>query len=101
MDVIVIIFVLLAVVVMIFKKFSSFVYYICFVDIFLRILSFIARNIPLEFLKNFIYKYFPLSVESIIRSYTSGIFTTVLLWVLVILYIILDSYLIRTFFKKG
>lgn len=101
MDVIVIILVLLAVVVMIFKKFSSFVYYVCLVDIFLRILSFIAANIPLRFLTNFINTYFPSSVESIIRIYTSGIFTTVLIWLLVLLYAILDFYLIRTFWKKG
>lgn len=101
MDVIVIILVLLAVAVMIFKKFSSFVYYICLVDIFLRILSFIAANIPLKFLSNFIHTYFPASVENIIRIYTSGIFTTVLIWLLVVLYMILDFYLIRTLCKKG
>ena len=101
MDIVVIILVLVAVAVMIFKKFSSFVYYVCSVDIFLRILSFIASNIPLKFLTNFINTYFPSSVGNVIRLYTSGIFTTVLIWVLVILYIILDYYLIRTFFKKN
>lgn len=101
MDVIVIILVLIAVAVMIFKKFGSFVYYVCLVDIFLRILSFLASNIPLKFFSNFIHTYFPSSVESIIRMYTSGIFTTVLVWLLVILYMILDFYLIRTFWKKG
>lgn len=101
MDIIVIILVILAVVVMIFKKVSSFVYYICLVDIFLRILDFLANNIPINFISNFINTYFPNSFAHIIEMYTSGIFTTVLIWVLVLLYGVLDFYLIRTFWKKN
>lgn len=101
MDVIVIILVLIAVAVMIFRKFSSVVYYVCLVDIFLRILSFLAHNIPIKFISSFITTYFPASVNHIIELYTSGIFTTVLIWIMVILYMILDFYLIRTFWKKG
>lgn len=101
MDVIVIILVLIAVAVMIFRKFSSFVYYICLVDIFLRILSFLANNLPINFIRNFLATYFPSSITHIIEMYTSGIFTTVLIWILVLLYGILDFYLIRTFWKKG
>lgn len=101
MDVIVIILVLIAVAVMIFRKFSSVVYYICLVDIFLRILSFLANNLPINFIRSFLSTYFPSSVTHIIEMYTSGIFTTVLIWILVLLYGILDFYLIRTFWKKG
>lgn len=100
MDIVIIILVLIALAVMIFKKFSSFVYYIGIVDIFLRILSFFAHNIPLRFLQDFLATYFPSSVSHIIQIYSSGIFETVLLWLLVIIYIMLDFYLIRTFFKK-
>jgi len=101
MDIIVIILVILAVIVMIFKKFGSFVYYVCLVDIFLRILDFLANNIPLDFLSNFLNTYFPNSINHIIEIYTSGIFTTVLIWIMVLLYGILDFYLIRTFWKKN
>ena len=59
--------ILIAVIVMIFKKFSSFVYYICLTDIFLRILSFLASNIPIKFISNFIFNYFPSSVGSCTR----------------------------------
>ena len=100
MDIVLIIIVLGAVLVMIFKKFSSFVYYVAVVDIFLRILDFFSENIPLNFLNNFLNTYFPNSVEGIIRTYSRGIFTTVLIWLLVILYICFDYYIIRTFFKK-
>ena len=100
MDVVLIIIVLGAVLVMIFKKFSSFVYYIAWVDIFLRILSFIAANLPLAFLSNFIRTYFPASVTNIIEIYSSGIFEVVFIWLLFIIYCIFDFYIARTFFKK-
>ena len=100
MDVVVIVFVILAIAVMIFKRFSSLVYYIGIVDIFLRVLDFIANNIPVPVLSNFINNYFPNSIYHIIEMYSSGIFTTVLLWALYIIYMILLFYLIRTFWKK-
>lgn len=100
MDVVIVIIVVLALAVMIFKKFSSVVYYIGMVDIFLRILDFIANNIPVQFITNFINTYFPNSVPNIIELYSSGIFTTVLLWAVCIIYMILLFYLFRIFWKK-
>lgn len=100
MDIVVIVLVICALAVMIFKKFSSFVYYIAMVDIFLRILDFFSNNIPFKFITDFLNTYFPSSVEGIIKAYSSGIFTTVLMWLLVILYICFDAYIIRAFFKK-
>lgn len=100
MDIIVIIIVLLAVAVMIFKKFSSFVYYVVIIDIFLRLLAFLAAHLPITIIANFLGSYFPNSVADIIRLYSSGIFETVLLWLLFVLYGIFEFYIIRTFFKK-
>lgn len=100
MDIILVIIVVCAILVMIFKKFDSFVYYVAMVDIFLRILSFIANNIPLDFLSNFINTYFPKSVSNIIDIYSSGIFQTVFMWLLLIIYCIFDFHIIKTFFKK-
>ena len=100
MDVVVIVLVLGALAVMIFKKFSSLIYYIGIIDIFLRILDFIANNLKIPVLSDFINTYFPNSVSNIIEIYSSGIFTTVLSWLLLVVYIILDFYLIRIFWKK-
>lgn len=100
MDIVVIVLVIAAIAVMIFKKFSNVIYYIGIVDIFLRILDFIANNIPVSVVSNFINSYFPNSVSHIIEMYSSGIFTTVLLWLLCIVYIILLFYLVRIFWKK-
>ncbi len=100
MDIVVIVLVIAAIAVMIFKKFSNVIYYIGIIDIFLRILDFIANNIPVPIVSNFINSYFPNSVNHIIDMYSSGIFTTVLLWLLCVVYIILLFYLVRIFWKK-
>lgn len=100
MDVIVIILVLGALAVMIFKKFSSVIYYVSIVDIFLRIVAFLAANVPIAEFHNFLVKYFPSSVGGIISAYSSGIFETVLLWLLFANYVVFEYYIIRTFFKK-
>ena len=94
MDIVVIILVVGAIAVLIFKRFSSVVYYIGIIDILLRILNFIANNTPFKFINDFINSYFPDSISNIIEMYSSGIFTTVLLWSLCIIYIILLFYLI-------
>lgn len=98
MDVVVVILVLAALAVLIFKRIGSFVYYVSFVDIFLRLIDFIGNNIPP--INGFINTYFPSSVAGIIRTYSSGIFTTVLLWLLFINYVAFEFYIVRTFFKK-
>ncbi|MEG2322493.1 MAG: hypothetical protein RSB71_03330 [Bacilli bacterium] len=98
MDIVVIVIVLGLVAVMIFKKFKSSIYYIAMIDIFLKIVSFIGGNIAIT---RVVTKYFPSGIDSIIKSYSSGIFTTVLLWVLFVVYIIFEYYLITSFFKKG
>lgn len=100
MDVVVIIIVLAALAVMIFKKFSSFVYYVAIIDVFLRLLSFASNHLPIPVVTKFLDAYFPNSLESIITSYSSGIFTTVLLWLLWAIYAIFLYYIVKTFFKK-
>lgn len=100
MNVVIIVLVIGALAVLIFKKFSNIVYYIGIVDIFLRVLAFIASNIPIKEISNFIYTYFPSSISNIIDMYSNGIFNTILMWALCVLYIFLDIYLIRIFWKK-
>lgn len=96
-----IILIILAVLVFIFfKNFSSLVYFIAIVDIFLRILTFIKLNIPLQDVASVINNYIPESIPSLLGKYISGIPYTILLWAYVIIYIIFLSYIIRTFWKK-
>ena len=48
MNVVIIVLVVGALAVLIFKRFSNIVYYVGIVDIFLRVLAFIAANIPIK-----------------------------------------------------
>jgi len=98
MEIVVVIIVLGGLAVLIFKRLEFFVFYIAIVDIFLRIVSFIGDNIPV--INEFLSKIFPSSIGNIIRTYSSGIFETVLLWLLVVVYSIFLFYSIRKFIKK-
>ena len=95
--VIVVVLILLAAVY--FRRVSNTV--ICFglVDIFLRILNFIGNNTTKD-INNIINKYFPSSIESIIRAYSSGILETILVWVYVIIMIMFVYYVFRILLRR-
>ena len=90
----IVLIVLILVVVMFFKRFSS------FVDILLRILTFIKNNIGLPDVSALIGKYVPESIIGIINKYSSGIVNTILQWAFVIIMIIFLSYIIKIFIHK-
>ena len=92
--------ILMALVIFFFKRFSSFIYFIAIVDIFLRILTFIKNNVNVPELYALINKYIPENVPSIIGRYTNGIIYTVLVWIYVIIFCIFLFYVTRTFFRK-
>ncbi len=96
---VIIVLILLAVVIFLFRKFSSFVYAVAIIDIFLRILTFIRDNSVPE-LKSLIGKYFPESIAAIIGNYSSGIFYTILMWIYVIIFAIFLGYITKYFIKK-
>jgi len=96
----IVIVLLLLIVILCFRRFSSFVYSFAIIDIFLRILDFISKNVPVPELKTLIETYFPNSIEAIIYHYTNGILTTIIMWVYVILYGCFLAYTVRTFIHK-
>ena len=53
-----------------FKRFSSFVYLICALDILYRLLHFIANNVKIPELSSLIHKYIPSSVIDLLGKYT-------------------------------
>ena len=96
---VIVLLVLLGVVIFLFRKFSSFVYAVAIIDIFLRILTFIRDNSVPE-LKSLIGKYFPESIAGIIGHYSSGMFYTLLMWAYVIIFAIFLGYITKYFIKK-
>ena len=83
-----------------FRKFDATVYFIAVVDIFFRILDFIANNIGVEEISKFIKEYFPSSIPGVITKYTDGILTNILLWIYVILFVAFLFYTVKILWKK-
>lgn len=96
----VILVVLIGIVIFFFKQFSSFVYFMVIVDIFLRGLHMIAGALKIAEFTIFVNKYIPLSIPGIINTYSTGIFNSLLTWGYIILFAIFEFYTIRIFFKK-
>lgn len=82
-----------------FKHFSSFIYFFAIVDILFRLLNFLVNHLPLPSLSTFVNTYIPSSIPGLISKYTSGIFETILIWIVFALYILFE-YQIITFFAK-
>ena len=89
----------LILVIMFFKDFHAFVYFIVTVDIFLRIVTYLKTNIIKDSALSFL-NYIPENVPEIIKSFDLGVFTEILIIVYIINYIIFEGFLIRNFIRR-
>ena len=96
----VVLIVLLILVIFVVRRFSSFVYSLAIIDIFLRIITYIGQHVPVPELKALISKYFPQSVPYILDRYTGGIVLSILMWIYVFFYICFLVYITKYFIKK-
>ena len=99
----VIIFVIVVgIIVFIFRRFSSFVYAICGLDILYRLLHFLGDNLHIREVSNIINKYIPESVVSMVGKFTgtTGILYFILIWFMFIMYAFLLFYIIRILVKR-
>lgn len=96
----VIFLVLLGVVVFFFRKFNSFIYSVAIIDILLRIVTYVKIELTKGEIFAFLNKYIPANVPTILGNYANGLLLTVLMWAYVIVFIIFEFYIIRTFFRK-
>lgn len=96
----IILLILLAIVIMIFRRFDSFVFAMAIIDIFLRIVAFIQTQVPDPEIASILERYFPDSVPAIVGIYASGIVFTIFMWIYVALYIAFEYYIIRSFIKR-
>lgn len=93
--------VLIAIVVIAFRKFSSFVYIVGIIDIMLRLITYLSNHLGVPEITALIHRIgFPSSIPAIIEKYTDGIFTTILMWVFFAIMVVFEFYIIRTFCKK-
>lgn len=101
MDIVLILLVILIIVVgLFFKDFKSVVYFLGIVEIFFRLVHKIASLLGIKEFSYFINKYIPNSLEGVIDAYSSGILNTVLIWILVLLFVYFEWYLIKYWVKK-
>ena len=91
---IVVIFDILLIVALVFKRVSNVIIFFGLIDIFLRILDFIGKNTTKE-INEFINKIFPDSIPAVIRGYSQGTLETVLIWIYVFLMILFLYYVFR------
>lgn len=92
--------VLCGLVVFFFKRFSSFIYFIAMTDIFLRIITFIKVEITKGDIYAILDKYIPNNIPSILDAYADGLLFKIFMWLYVIAFIIFETYIIKSFFRK-
>ena len=93
---------LIVAVIFFFRRFSSFVYMMCALDIIYRLLHFLANNLHVPELTALINKYIPSSIVDLLSEYvgTEGLLYTVVLCGMFILYCIFVFYVIRILFRR-
>ncbi len=91
---IVVIFIILLIVALVFKKLDNVIIFFGLIDIFLRILDYIGKN-TVDDVNNFINKVFPDSIPAIIKGYSAGTLESVLMWGYVLLMILFIYYVFR------
>lgn len=96
----VVIGILLIIITYIFRKFSAFVYSFAIFDIFFRIIHFLKGALMPSNITNFVNEYIPSSIFALIHKYTSGLFLEILIWCYVVIFIILEFYLIKILLKN-
>ena len=70
------------------------------IDIFLRIVDFIARHVPVTGIAEYLDKYFPSSIGFMITKYTNGIVADILMWCYVGLFVCFWFYVASYFVNK-
>ena len=101
MDLMLIILVIAIIVVaLFFKDFKSVVIFLGMVEVFLRLLHRVALLLKMDVITEFVNKYIPVSLEGVINQYSSGILNTVLIWILILLFIFFEWYMIKYWLGK-
>lgn len=90
---------LLAIVIFLLRDIKWVTYLIGIVEIFLRLVHYIANNLGIPEIASFVNNNIPTSLFDILAKYSSGLFYDVLCWILVLFFIWFLIYLVRYLFK--
>lgn len=82
-----------------FKNFYAFVYFVCATDIFLRIVTYLKTYILRDDAFGF-FDFIPANIPAMINGYNLGIFNDILMALYVIVYIVFEVLVISRFFNK-
>lgn len=96
---IIIILIALIVIALIFKRLDNTIIAFGLIDVFLRIVYFIGNHIT-SGIKAFTNKYFPASIEAILRSHSTGTLEVILVWLYVILMAMFWYYVLRMLIRR-
>lgn len=96
---IIIIFIILLIVALVFKRFDNTIIFFGLLDIFFRIANYIGNHTIKE-LGNFVNKYLPNSIPSVISKYSSGIIETILVWGYIVLMIMFLYYVFKMLLRR-
>lgn len=100
MEAVIIILIILILVLLFKRTFSSAIYAIVIVDIFLRLVNFLMGYINIKGDVGSFLNRIPASLNAVIINSTNGIFEDILLWAIFIVYVIFLYYIIGNFIKK-
>ena len=96
---IIIVLILLIVIALVFKRLDNTIIAFGLIDVFLRIVNFIGNHTT-SGIKTFTNKYFPNSIEAIIRGHSTGSLETILVWLYVILMAMFWYYVLRMLIRR-
>lgn len=96
---IVVIFVILLIIALVFKRVDNVIIFFGIIDVFLRILDYIGKN-TIEEINNIINKIFPDSIPAIIGQYSDGTLESILMWGYVLLMTLFIYYVFRIILKR-
>lgn len=97
----IILLVLIIIIAFFFRDYKNVVYFLGIVEIFFRIIHFIGDHLKISELNKFINDYIPQSLFTMLGKYANGLLYEILMWLLLAIFISLEVYLIKYFFKRG
>jgi len=83
-----------------FRRFSKMVYAVAIIDIFLRLITYISKNIGIPGFYGWVKNIFPNSIPSLLGNYMNGILLTVFIWIYVFFMVVFLFYTLRAFLRK-